>query len=161
VLLSNEQWKPIKDFPDYEVSDLGRVKSYKHSKEGRILSPRSDGRGGYKKVTLFKNGMKIQKKIHILVLEAFIGPKPTGWETSHKNDKPDDNRLSNLEWVTPSKNQKLNFQVFNNTLTAKHREKIPTIFELAKAGLSQREIGRRLEIDYSHVSRILRGERWK
>lgn len=31
-----ENWKVIKDFPDYEVSDLGNIKN---NKTGRILKP--------------------------------------------------------------------------------------------------------------------------
>lgn len=52
-----------------------------------------DGQGGYK-----------DAKVHILVLEAFVGPRPDGMQGLHKSDNARNNRLSNLYWGTPSQN---------------------------------------------------------
>jgi len=42
--------------------------------------------------------------VHILVLEAFVGPTPKGKECLHANDVPWDNRWDNLRWGTRSEN---------------------------------------------------------
>lgn len=43
--------------------------------------------------------------IHCLILEAFVGPCPSGMECRHLNGLPRDNRLENLIWGTPRENQ--------------------------------------------------------
>lgn len=42
--------------------------------------------------------------VHSLVLEAFVGPCPEGFECNHKDRNRSDNRLENLEWVTHQDN---------------------------------------------------------
>jgi hypothetical protein len=110
----NEEWRTVKDFPDYAVSNLGRVKRIKKAKsypEGMILSPAEEKRllkNGKKKGYLFvrlTNGKTIKiKKIHSLVLEAFVNPRPEGYECNHKDGVKSNNKLDNLEWVTRSEN---------------------------------------------------------
>lgn len=41
-----EIWKPINDYPGYEISNLGRVKSYKMDKiNGKIMNPYKTTKG--------------------------------------------------------------------------------------------------------------------
>ncbi len=47
---------------------------------------------------------KRNAKVHILVLEAFVGPRPLGLEGCHDDGDPANNRLTNLRWDTPSSN---------------------------------------------------------
>lgn len=83
------------------VSDTGEVMSFKRSRIGKRLSP-IPATGGYRVVKLgnSNNG----KRIHRLVLEAFVGPCPSGMEACHNNGDPADNRLENLRWDTKSAN---------------------------------------------------------
>lgn len=53
--MSNEKWITIKNFPNYKISNLGRVKSFKHSKP-IILFPVKKGVDTYA-VKLYKNGI--------------------------------------------------------------------------------------------------------
>ena len=39
-----------------------------------------------------------------LVLEAFVGPRPKGYDACHADDNPLDDRLVNLRWDTHSEN---------------------------------------------------------
>lgn len=101
-----EQWKPISGYEGlYEVSNLGRVKSFDHIDKigrlhkGRVLKPAKDG-GGYPFVNLFKNGVSSQKKVHQLVAEAFLGKRPNGYEVNHIDENKSNNSCDNLEYVT-------------------------------------------------------------
>ncbi len=71
----DEIWKSVKDFPGYEVSDHGRVKSFHKlrafkAKHGRILSPALSH--GYARVNLVKDGKRYMKAVHRLILEAYM-----------------------------------------------------------------------------------------
>src|SRR6266852_9183066 len=109
--MTNEIWLPIKGYKQsYKISNFGRVKSLTRKVKNsinstrivreRILKPFKAGE--YQAVSLQSN----HTYIHILVLETFIGLKPRGMEACHfpRNDKTD-NRLCNLQWGTPKKNQ--------------------------------------------------------
>lgn len=50
--------------------------------------------------------MRVTKKVHHLVLEAFHGPRPTGLHGCHNNGDPLDNRAGNLRWDTQSGNMR-------------------------------------------------------
>ena len=108
-----EHWRPIAGFDGYEVSDLGRVRSWKvrgPSKAGRRrkvpIIRRTDKmkRCGYEIVGLRDGGEPIKKLVHRLVLEAFVGACPLGMQACHNDGNPTNNRLSNLRWDTPAEN---------------------------------------------------------
>jgi hypothetical protein len=71
----------------------------------RSLNPNADG-DGYLAVNLFRDGRAHRRKVHLLVLEAFIGPRPDGMQGCHENGVVADCRLSNLRWDTPAANQR-------------------------------------------------------
>jgi hypothetical protein len=103
-----EIWKSIKDFPDYSVSNLGKVKRIKsctasRARVGKILKPGLDG-DGYLLVVLWKNGKGKTQKVHHLVLKAFVGNPPPFHECNHKDGITQNNWVENLEWVTKSEN---------------------------------------------------------
>ena len=74
------------------VSDCGRV--FTVSMKEKKLSRRSDG---YLVTSVGGRGYPI-KRVHHLVLEAFVGARPEGMEARHLNGDRSDNRLSNLAW---------------------------------------------------------------
>ena len=110
-----EVFKDVKGFEGlYKVSNKGEVKSVKrvvnHGNfdterkiKERIIKPWDDGRG-YNCVSLSKDGKVYNKRVHRLVLEAFVEnefDKPT---VNHINENRKDNRLENLEWATYEEN---------------------------------------------------------
>jgi len=101
--MKKEIWKIIEGFEDYEVSNLGNVKSLKFGKE-RILKPRLEAKGYYY-ITL-RNGIQKSKKIHQLVAEAFLNHKPCGYKlvVNHIDFNKINNNVENLEIVTAREN---------------------------------------------------------
>ena len=88
-----EIWKNIKKFEDYQVSNLGKVKSLKFGKE-KIMSQKID-RKGYLCVNLCKNGKHKKFSVHRLVAEAFI-PNPNNYpQVNHK----DENKQNNFVYI--------------------------------------------------------------
>ena len=103
-----EQWKDIPGYEGlYQISNMGKVKRIAHSNctyVGRILKSDTT-RKGYKVVYLCANGHKKTRSIHQLVLEAFVGPKPSPSHVSrHLNGNPADNTINNLVWGTAKQN---------------------------------------------------------
>lgn len=104
MIKEKEQWKPIPDFPDYEVSNMGLVRSWKNRLcVPRILKPGTHP-GGYRTVLLRRNGRSHGFPIGRLVLLAFHGPCPTDYEMCHNDGDPTNDHLDNLRWDTHAAN---------------------------------------------------------
>ena len=108
-----EIWKKIEDFPAYDVSDTGQVRSYHARARGRgmyiadmpqrILAPLLD-KDGYHRVHLCAGGQVFTRQVALLVAGAFIGPRPDSLQVCHNNGKNDDNRPQNLRYDAPKGN---------------------------------------------------------
>lgn len=95
-----EEWRDVVGFEGlYQVSDEGRVKSMARG----ILTPHPDNKG-YPLVKLWARGKGYTRRIHRLVLGAFVGPRPDKHEGSHLNGDQKDNRIANLAWETSLQN---------------------------------------------------------
>ena len=93
--------KEIKGFPDYFVTEDGRVFS---TKKGELRELKLCGTG-YKHVTLI-NGQRKYPSVHRLVAEAYI-PNPDNLpEVNHIDENKLNNNVDNLEWVTRSQNNR-------------------------------------------------------
>lgn len=92
-----ERWAPVPDFPGYEVSDMGQVRS----RRGLLKPWRTNG---YLYLSLRRDGKTIRRSVNRLILLTFIGT-PTGrMDSCHRNGDKSDNRLANLYWGTRSQN---------------------------------------------------------
>lgn len=94
-----EEWRPIKGYERYEISNQGEVKN---SKTNRIL--KKDSSRKYYEVALSKNGKVKKFSIHRLVAEMFIPNPENKPQVNHKDGNKLNNNVSNLEWVTISEN---------------------------------------------------------
>jgi hypothetical protein len=95
-----EEWRPVKDFPEYQISNLGRVKSLINLE--KILKP--DLSSVYERVHLYKDKKEYKKSTHRLVALAFLDNPENKPEIDHINRNKLDNRLENLRWVTKEEN---------------------------------------------------------
>jgi len=165
-----EIWKPIKDFPDYEVSNLGRIKSYKRVAPWKdpLISDGSISKEGYYRVTLFRQSKPSHFLVHRLVLETFVGPCPLGCQTNHKNGIKIDNRLKNLEWVTFGDNiehayrigLKTNRGIMNSNAKLRN-EDVLEIRRLAKKGIKKTIIAEMFKISSENVYTIAYQLSWR
>ena len=97
-----ENWKVIKGFSNYLVSDLGRVISTSR-KTPRFL--KDDLSGRYMRITLCEKGKLFRAATHRLVAEAFLEADSSRFFVNHIDGDRGNNSASNLEWCTQSENQ--------------------------------------------------------
>ncbi|WAX12449.1 DNA endonuclease [Enterococcus phage EC55P1] len=100
-----EIWEPVKGFPDYSVSNLGRVISRRTSKE-KFIGSKAHG-FGYKFVNLTNGEDVLRINVHKLVALHFVKdlePEKLPRYVNHIDGDPLNNRADNLEWCTQSEN---------------------------------------------------------
>lgn len=175
-----EIWKPVVGYEGlYEVSDQGRVRSlprvvenkgrWKRCKSrvhGRMLDPTQDDSGRLS-VMLSRDGKARRYKVHRIVLNTFVGPRPPGMECRHFPDRDQkNNRLTNLSWGTHIENE-LDKVVHGTLMRGEYHasskltaDDVGRIFALRESGFLQREIGAQIGICQSHVAAILAGRKW-
>jgi hypothetical protein len=173
----SEIWAPLAEYPGYEVSSCGKVKSFwkrgcrpQITEKFRILVPFADGDGRLHVGLRTSNGT-IRRKVHQLVLEAFVGPCPEGLECLHKNGDHTCNVLSNLKWGTRLENLEDRKNHGSNARCGQrgmdHRDskltdsQVKEIVKLRQDGLGIVKIGEMFGIHSSNVSRIANGKTWK
>lgn len=107
-----EIWKDIENFKNYQVSNLGNVRSldrveffgcHTRIRKGTLFTPQVN-RDGYLKVGIRQNGKYVLKSIHRLVAEAFLPNENNLPQVNHKNGNKQDNTVSNLEWISAKDN---------------------------------------------------------
>lgn len=102
-----ELWKPIPGYPDYEASDLGRIKSLKLGRV-RILVPLRTTKGYYR-VGLYRDDSQFITMIHRIIYSTFVRPLQKEELIDHIDRDKSNNRLENLRIATNSQNRANSF----------------------------------------------------
>lgn len=106
--IPEERWAPIKGYDGYDISDHGRVRSFKPSyKKYVILSLNTNPVNGYNYVKIGTKGLKVSR----LVAFSFVkGHSEVRNTVEHKNNKRTDDHYSNLVWVSQGRNNELAYE---------------------------------------------------
>lgn len=168
-----EEWRVWPRDDRYEVSNLGRVRSWavrgSHARirasSHRVVVPK--GRGDYLAMSLRANGRGVTVFVHTMVLESFVGPRPDGCEAAHLDGNPKNNRSSNLRWCTSKENN--SHRVVHGTLatgskvgTSKLKEsQVAEIIKLLSAGRTIKSLAQEYGVHYGTVWHISRGSSWR
>lgn len=173
-----EIWKSIIQFEGfYSISNLGNVRSeervmqrvrsgkpYNYLIKEKILTPRKD-RLGYLSVCLCKDKKIHQKLIHRLVLKAFGGPPSNPKdECNHKDGKPPNNHIDNLEWVSHTENLRHAVDILEKIRGEKHGACKLTKKEVLEirqnTTLNQRQLAKKYKVNFSAIWKIIHRKRW-
>ena len=110
-----ELWKDVPGYEGlYQASTEGRILSHGRWVKGcygsrqwrpERISNGSPDKDGYLRVTLHKEGVGNEYKVHRIILTTFVGPCPESMEGCHRNGVPANNKLSNLRWGTKLSNE--------------------------------------------------------
>jgi hypothetical protein len=169
-----EIWKSVEGFEGaYEVSNLGRARriyNVKYQIEPKIkyLSTTWGKNQAYVKTTFYRKGHAVNRDLHIVILETFIGPRPSiRHHASHLNGNMHDNRLDNLQWCTAKDNmshKKIHGtqQVGENNPFAKLTEnEVMAMRIMHFCGSRAVDISNTFGVDQGLVGLIIKRKRWK
>lgn len=161
------QWVSINGFPNYEVSNYGQIRN---KTTGLFLYGTPYDKCGHLQVPLRNNGVATIFRYHQVVLEAFVGKRPTGYVCRHLDGNPKNNRLDNICWGTQSENS---FDSIKHGRwpdnrgekcgTSKLTEQQVSLIRLlwGETKLTMREIAERFKVTQPTVSMIINGHTWK
>lgn len=171
-----EIWKDVPGFGDhYQASSLGRIRVKdriveKRTKWGGTMKQFYPGKDlslvdnkGYRRVRIGVDGRKMNVSAHTMVLLAFHGPMPDGYEACHNNGDPADNRPENLRWDSHFNNNQDRKKHGNYKDGERHpMAKITDqqALEIYQSKESNRTLAEQYGVDETKVSAIRRGKIW-
>lgn len=99
-MIDTERWEKVKDFPNYSVSSLGKVRNDKTN----TLKTFQVDKDGYFRLELYYGKKRRKTGVHRLVAEAFIPNKNKKPQVNHIDGNKQNNSVKNLEWATVGEN---------------------------------------------------------
>ena len=161
--LENECWEWIPGYQDlYQVSNLGRIKSYHYNlPSGKILK-QTDTKKGYLSVILNKNGERKAFRVHTLVIMSFVRQREAKEQAMHLNNNRKDNKLSNLRYGSALCNAafKYDYGTITRPNSILNHKKANEIRALYRGGKSQSDIAQIYGVARCTVSNIIIGRTW-
>ena len=162
-----EVWCIHPRFTDYSISNAGRVKRVRGGVQGarigRILKA-AVHRTGYLHVKLDRRS----QLVHVLVLEAFVGPRGNQQHARHLNGVRADNRLTNLAWGTAVENYADSVEHGTAARGERHGKAILSEQDVsairgryALGGISQRALAAEYGLNHSTVQALIERRTWR
>ena len=152
--MDEELWKEWPQDPRIKVSNKGNVISCRRG-AWHPLKVGHDHKG-YPRVSAGASS----RHVHRLVAETWIdNPNPNYYtQVNHINGDKDDNRVENLEWVTPSQNMRHAFRTGLKKHSGGLKATPILIVETGEIFESLHECARRIGGDPSHIAKCLAGK---
>ena len=161
-----EIWREIEGYPNYMVSNMGRVKTLERVVSGRLLKEKilkpMINRDGYCYVNLYYNTKKYKSKaLHRLVAQAFL-PNPNNLpQVNHKDENKTNNVVENLEFCTAKYNSNygthIERQAINRAVPISQYDLNGNFIRHWFGGVS--EVGRELGLNPSNLSACILGRK--
>lgn len=173
-----EVWKSVVGYEGiYEISNFGNVRSVERVivyEDGRIYNYPSRNLSfnktvqGYNSVHLYKNCKRKNKKVHILVAEAFLDNPENLPDVNHIDGQKRNNHVDNLEWSSRYDNMRHAFEtgLANNTGTnhgnnVYTEEQILKVKELLNLNIPYSDIETETGVKRGTIYVVKSGKQWK
>ena len=156
TLPAAEEWHPAVGYEEeIEVSTFGRI---------RQRSTRKIVRGwkhhcGYVVIDMVKNGKRRKEYVHRLVAQTFLGPARSR-NVNHKDGKPANNHVCNLEYLTQADNIRHAYRLGLNGRAKLNGAKARQILEL-RATMKYKDIAAMFGVSVSTIEDVFHKGRWK
>lgn len=119
-----EIWKPVKGFEGlYEVSNLGRVRTF-HPKENNIILKPYITPNGYEQICLYSGKARKKMYVHRVVAMEFVENPENLPQVNHKDENKQNNAAANLEWVSSAQNLQYGSRLLKQKETFKKNGKL-------------------------------------
>lgn len=171
-----EEWRLVEDWPEYEVSNLGRVRRAVAITRGRggqtipagfILKQHYIRAGRYPSVRLYKSGRGTHMPVYRIVCRAFNGPMPTPrHEVAHNDGVCTNSAAYNLRWATRAENMADRDKHGKTIRGSRHvmaklsEDDIPKIRHMIDSGMTYADIGRLFGVKKSTIQSVKEGRSW-
>jgi hypothetical protein len=151
----------------YQVSNFGRIKSFKIDKENGVIINGSSLKGYRILNVKLENNKRTTKYIHKLVAESFI-PKDSDKQEHviHLDFNKTNNHISNLKWVTKETmfaHQKINPNYKRGVINYSKLSETDVIRlkkKLARGKNKLYKLAKEFGITHTQLNRIRKGENW-
>lgn len=151
-------WTPVVGWEmKYEVHPSGIVRN---RRTGRVLKPMRTGTtrpGAQRWKVRFSTYPRIDFDVAVLVLTAFVGPRPEGSVVLHLNADAGDNRLENLRWGTPKENAMMTAEQGRSGLQKLRVQDRETIIDMRRSGVAGKDVAALFGISMQRVCDIYKG----
>lgn len=161
-------YKDVPGFPGYRVGSDGSIWSCwrgpsmfdKWYKRSVYVHQASTPARTYLCFGLYRNGKKHTRLVHRIVLEAFVGPRPDGYECRHLDGNPFNNALSNLQWGTHEENCQ-DTRKMNRYAVTLTEEQVREIRKRRATGESRKSVAAAFGTSPQNVHSIVSRLSWK
>jgi hypothetical protein len=171
----DEEWRVIAGCPDYEVSNMGNVRSYlrkgnwkkRHSGFPRLLKISGDKFSRPTVALPSEDGSYRTRQVSRIVAETFHGPIPADKEVAHLDGNPSNNRANNLLICSHTENE--SHKVGHGTVALGEKNggsrllgwQVSEIRYLLEHGIPQIRLKELFDVSADTINAIAKGETWK
>lgn len=172
--MDEEIWKDIPGFPNYQVSNIGRVRNtgywLEHGCRGggivrqyyppKVLKQEATGKFGHRRVRLRNQDGAKRLMVHFLVMQSFVGPCPPNMEVCHIDGDPSNNSVENLRYDTRQENQRDKFRMNRGPTQKLTEEDVAEIRLRMQCGETNNELSKSFGVGPRQIGCIRRGVSW-